>query len=142
MVMHVRFLASSSRLFWICRSLSLSNALVASSEDQDLRIFQEHAGNGDPLLLAAAEPCAALSGIGVVPIRKRHDEFMDVGFLRRVDDLLIACTWPAIGDIFPDRAGEQIDILLNDADGTPQRFQRQSADISFPSILMLPLFTS
>lgn len=83
MVMVVRFLESSSRLFWMWRSLSLSRAAGGLIQDQDRRIFKEYPGNGDPLLLAAGKPCTPLDHKGVVAVGKLHDEVVDAGLFWR-----------------------------------------------------------
>ena len=54
---------------------------------------------------------------------------MYVGFFGGVDDFFHGSAGLAVGDVFPDSAAEQVDILLNDADLTAQGLQGQGAHI-------------
>ena len=55
-------------------------------EDHDGRVLQQHAGDGEPLLLAARQPVAALADDGVVAVGQRGDDVVDLrGPARRVD---------------------------------------------------------
>ena len=47
-------------------------------EDEHGRVLQQHAGDRDPLLLAAREPVAALADHGVVALGERRDGVVDV----------------------------------------------------------------
>jgi hypothetical protein len=47
-------------------------------EDEDRRALQDRAGDGDALLLAARELQAALAHGGVVALRQRRDEAVDL----------------------------------------------------------------
>ena len=98
-------------------------------EDQDRRVLEEHAGDREPLLLPAGELDAALADDRVQPIRQAGDHIVQSGPARRVDDLRLGCVEPAVGDVLADRAGEEEDILLDDADLAPQRRQRHVADV-------------
>ena len=48
---------------------------------------------------------------------------------RRLLDLRLGGVEPAVGDVLADGAGEEEDILLDDADLPPQRGQRHVADV-------------
>ena len=50
---------------------------------------------------------------------------MDVGLFSGVHDFFLGSAGLSVGDIFPDGAAEEIDVLLNDADLAAERFQRQ-----------------
>ena len=52
-------------------------------EDDDARVLEQHAGDGDPLLLAAREPVAALAHDGVVALGERGDHVVDLGAAAR-----------------------------------------------------------
>lgn len=84
----IRFFESSSRLFWIQRSLSLSRALVASSR---IRIggFLEriHVQWRSAASVRRKGACATFSDISVVFIRKLHDKVMDTRTFGGFDDL-------------------------------------------------------
>ena len=59
-------------------------------EDEDGRVLEQRAGDGDALLLAAGEAVAALADDGVVAVGQARDEVVDVGGARRRFDLLVA----------------------------------------------------
>ncbi len=46
-------------------------------EDHDRRILQQHAGDGEPLLLTTGQSVAALADDGVVPLGEFGDHVMD-----------------------------------------------------------------
>ena len=48
-------------------------------QQQDRRPLQDGAGDGDALLLAAGQLQAALADLGVVALRRRADEAVDLG---------------------------------------------------------------
>jgi hypothetical protein len=48
-------------------------------QHQDARVFEDHARQGDALLLAAAQAVAALAHDRVVAVRQPGDEVVDVG---------------------------------------------------------------
>ena len=54
---------------------------------------------------------------------------MDIGFFGSIYDFIHGCSRFPIGNIFLDRAAEEIYILLDDADLPAQGFQSQGADI-------------
>ena len=57
-------------------------------EDQDARIGDQRAGDGDALALAARQAAAALADDGVVAFGQLEDEVVRAGELRRRDDAL------------------------------------------------------
>ena len=58
-------------------------------QNQDLRIAEDGAGNGEPLALPAGEFYAAIANKGVIAVRQRENKFMRTSFLRRGDNLLV-----------------------------------------------------
>ena len=52
-------------------------------EDEDARIFEDYAGDGEALLFATAEAVAAFTDDGVVALGKASNEVVDVGRLGR-----------------------------------------------------------
>ena len=98
-------------------------------EDKDRRVLQEHSRNREPLLLAAGEFDAALSNIGIVTIRKFHDEVMCISKLGCFDYLFPGCTGSAIADILDYRTGEKLYILLHDSDVIPEALELDVTDI-------------
>ena len=89
-------------------------------QHQDLRIFQEHPGDGDPLLLAAGEHDSPLADVAVIAVRQLHDLIMYLSTHRRLHDLLVGSVRPAVTDVLPDGAGKHEHILLDHADVPPQ----------------------
>src|SRR5699024_11564931 len=81
------------------------------------------------LVLASGDAGAAFTHVVVVSVGQRFDKIVDVGFFCRADDLLHGSFRFSVGDVFPDGAAEQVDLLLYDADLAAQGFQRQAADI-------------
>ena len=63
------------------------------------------------------------------PSGRLRDHLVQPRAPRCLQDLVFGRVQPAVGDVLPDRAGEQEDILLHDADLAAQRGQRHIADI-------------
>ncbi len=85
-------------------------------QDQDLRVVEDGAGQGDALALPAGEPGAPLAHLGVVAVGLGHDEGVGVGRLRGLHDLLEAGAGPAVADVLGDGPAEQERLLEHDAD--------------------------
>src|SRR5438309_2095115 len=73
-------------------------------EQEDGRVAQDGAGDGDALPLAAGQLHAALADAGLVAVGERRDEVVGVGLPRRRDDLLLAGARPAVSDVLRDGA--------------------------------------
>ena len=125
----VRPAASSASDCWIARSVSVSSARGRLVQDQDRRVLQEHPRDGEPLLLPAGELHAALADDRVQPVRQRVDHRLQPRAPRRLPDLGLGRVEPPVGDVLADRAGEEEDVLLHDADLPPQRGERHLADV-------------
>src|SRR6266508_4660564 len=82
-------------------------------EDQNARVGDEGAGNGDALALAARESRAALADDGVVAFGQLEDEVVRSRESRRRDDALHRHGGIGEGDVFAHRAVEQ-HVLLQD----------------------------
>ena len=80
----VRSAASMSRSV---RRVERAGGLV---EDQDARVLEDGAGDGDALLLAAGEFQAALADAGVVALGQAQDEVVHLGEAGGVLDLGLA----------------------------------------------------
>ena len=98
-------------------------------QDQDGGILQEDPGDAEALLLAAAEADAALADLGIIAMGEAHDVIMDIGPLRRLNDLLLGGVQAAVADILPHGVIEEIDILLDDADIPADALQGQGMDL-------------
>ena len=98
-------------------------------QDQNRRVLQEDAGDGDALLLAAGKLDAALADIGVEAVLQSEDEPLGTGQAGRFDDLFAGGTGLAVGDVIRHRAAEQIHVLLDDADVLAQALQGDMLDV-------------
>ena len=98
-------------------------------QNQDGRIFQEHPGNGDALLLPAGQLHAPLAHIGVVPVGQLPDKAVGSRLLRGGLHLLPGGSGQAVGDIFINGAGEHVHLLLHHADVLPQAALGQLGDV-------------
>jgi hypothetical protein len=85
-------------------------------EDEDRRIDEQGARNGETLALSSGEARTAFTENGVVPVRQRHDEVVRVGRARGGVDLRVAEA-PAggIGDVLPHGIVEEDRVLAHDA---------------------------
>lgn len=70
-------------------------------QNEDARVAQEHARDGDALLLTAGQPRAALAHERVVAVGQRADELVDVGLARRFLDFGLGGAGAAVGDVLP-----------------------------------------
>ena len=86
-------------------------------QDEDARVFQEGAGDGDALLLPARKGHAALPHQGIVTIGEGENHVVDGGSAGRgLDFGLRHCASRPVSDVFPQGAAEQEGFLLDDAD--------------------------
>ena len=98
-------------------------------ENDYRRVLQKQARYRNALLLTAGELDSALADIGVVPLGQLLYKLMRPGSLGRRRDIFVFGSRAAVGYIFPDRAGEHIDILLNRAYIRAQGSESYVADI-------------
>ena len=98
-------------------------------EDDDARVRQDDAGEGDQLPLPDAQAAAALADLCLVPFGQSGDEVVDADRARRRLHLRIRCVQFAVADILGDRRGEEEGILQDDAELAAQRVQRHLAHI-------------
>ena len=96
---------------------------------QDARILEDHACQRDALLLAAAQPIAALADDRIVPIRQRMDELVDIGDPAGRFQLLLAGIQSGILQVGADRIVEEIRFLGDHADLCRQRLKRHVAQV-------------
>src|SRR6266542_4970269 len=71
-------------------------------QDEDGRVLQERAGDREPLLLAAGQARAAFADLGVVAIRERDDEVVDLRGPGGGLGLRVARLEPAEADVLAD----------------------------------------
>ena len=76
-------------------------------EDEDARVGQQRAGDGDALALAARERQAALADARVVAVGQLGDEAGGLGALGRALDLLARGVGAPVGDVLVHGGAEQ-----------------------------------
>ena len=112
----VRFCETRSSASWISFSVWLSSAEVASSSSRIGGCFEDGAGDGDALLLAAGEFQPALADLGLVALGRQADEAVDLRQPRRLLDLGIGRLPAAVADVVADGVVEQHGVLRHHAD--------------------------
>jgi hypothetical protein len=85
-------------------------------EDQDARVDQQRAGDGDALALAARQALAAFADQRIVAVRQAQDEVVGMGGAGGGDDLLARGVGLAVGDVLGNGAEEQEGLLQHQAD--------------------------
>ena len=98
-------------------------------QHEDAGILQDHAGDCQPLFLAAREPVAAVAHDCFVAVGQVGDELVDVRRPARGLNLVLGRVGPGIEQVGADRVVEQIRLLGDHADVVGQRGQRQVADV-------------
>jgi len=85
-------------------------------QNQDARILEKGASDGNPLLLPTRERYAFLADDRVIAIRKRKDDVMNCGCFRYIFNLLLG-NFPldTINGYFANAAGKQKWLLFYNA---------------------------
>jgi hypothetical protein len=99
-------------------------------QDQQTRVLEDGAGDGDALFFTAGEFEAAFADAGVVAVGQAEDEIVDLGQAGGVFDLVLGGAGAAVGDVVADGVIEQHGVLRDDADCVPQAGLGVIADIS------------
>ena len=108
-------------------------------EDEHRRVAQDRAGDRDALLLAAGEAEAALADDGVVALRQRGDQLVDLRGAGGVLDLRVGRVGAREAQVLADRRVEQVGLLGDDADRRRRATRRSASRTSMPSIARAPL---
>ena len=77
-------------------------------EDEDLRLGENGAREGDELLFAGGEQIAALADVAVEPLLKAVNDLRRGDELQRLPDLLLRGVRVAVEQIFADGAGKEV----------------------------------
>ena len=85
-------------------------------EDEDARLGQQGAGDGQPLALAAGELDAALADDGVVGFGEALGELVDAGGAAGKEKLLLGGVGAREHDVLADGAVEEKRLLKHDAE--------------------------
>ena len=98
-------------------------------EQQQPGIGDQRPGQRHPLPLPAGQGKALLADHRVVALGQPDDELVRLGRLGRGDDLLVGRIRAAVGDVGPDRVGEQEAVLHDQADRGAQRVAGHVGDV-------------
>ena len=85
-------------------------------EDHDRRVGDRRAGDGDELALALREVRAVVGELRRIALGETRDEVVRAGELRRGDALFVRCVEFTITNVVHHRAGEEVDVLQDDAE--------------------------
>ena len=85
-------------------------------QNQNRRVVQDGAGDGDALALAAGKRDALFADDGVKAVRLLHDEIVGEGVAGGGDDFLVGRAEPAEFDVPADGVVEQNIFLRDDGD--------------------------
>ena len=98
-------------------------------EDEDARVGQQRARDGQALTLAARQRQAALADARVVALGQLGDEPVGLRPARGSLDLLARGVLARVGDVLGDRGAEQERVVVDDRDRAPQRAQVDVAHV-------------
>ncbi len=98
-------------------------------EDEDGRILQDRAGNGDALALATRKPEAFFADHRVVALRKAEDEIVGQGVSRGLLHQIAFYIRLAVGDVVAHRVVEKNRFLGHLRNLAAQRRQRNVANV-------------
>ncbi len=115
-------------------NLVLGGAVDGASrvvQDQDARIGQQGARDGDALALASGERYPTFANLGLVPLFEAHDKLMSLCIVRSpLDGPAIGLLAKSVGNILGDRAREEKDVLLDCRDLRAQGIQVPIAHVN------------
>src|SRR3979490_1799670 len=93
-------------------------------QDQYWRFLEERACDGEALLLAAGEPEAPLTDLGLVAARQSRDELAGDRGSGGISKVGVLGLGSAVAQILGDRARQQHGLLSDDCDVLAQGSQR------------------
>ena len=85
-------------------------------EEQDGRVFQDGAGDGEALPLSAGKLHAAFAEPGFVALREGFDKLSGLGGLRCARDFQDGGVFGPVANVFGNRVGKERDILRDERD--------------------------
>ena len=98
-------------------------------QDQDRRIPQERACNGNPLSLPPGQAHAALTDDRVVPLRQPCDEFVGIGVASGRVELLLRRVRLAHTEVLGHRAVKEVGVLAHERHCATQLGQAERAHV-------------
>ena len=111
----------------LCFRIDRRGGLV---ENEDGRVLEKGARDADALAFASGQPHAALADLGLVAVGQALDEFVGVGRLGGLDDLLQRRLQAAVPDVVGDRPGKEHRVLGHHADLAAQRLEAQRPHVA------------
>ena len=96
-------------------SFSTSKLAGGLVQQDDGRILEEGARNGNALALAARKRVALLADRRVVALRQRHDEFVHSGLFAGRDDLVVRRIELCDAEVIFDAVVEEMRLLRDEA---------------------------
>ena len=85
-------------------------------QDQDTRVLQNDAGDGNALPLAAAQPVTSFANRRIITVRQPHDKIVNVGCSGRGYHLRFAGLLTSVKQVGANRVIKEVGILGNHAD--------------------------
>src|SRR5436190_2380602 len=98
-------------------------------EQEEGRVLEEGAGDGDALSLTSRETEAAVADDRVQPLRQLGDEVAAVRRLYGQRHFVVAGLGPSVANVLHQRAMEQRDVLRHDGDGLAQALLGHLRDV-------------
>src|SRR2546423_3932396 len=98
-------------------------------QDQNSRVGEERASEGDQLALAERESAPAFLHLRLVAVLEAKDELVRADSLGRADDLLCRRVRPPERDVLGDRAREEEPLLRHDSELAAERRLRDVAEV-------------
>ena len=98
-------------------------------QDEERRVADERAGDGDSLALAARQVRRAFAQLRIVPGRHLLDELVRIGPYGGRDDLVARRAGPPVADVVRDGPAEKDRVLQHQANLTAERIQGQATDV-------------
>ena len=98
-------------------------------KNQDGRVDQHGAGNGQALALAAGQSAAAFPHPGIIAIGQVHYLVVQLGDFGGVDNVRLGGVGHPVGNVVPDGGVKEKNILLDNAHIAAQGFQGELPDV-------------
>src|SRR5919201_6986858 len=98
-------------------------------EDEDARVGEESAREGDELTLAERQARAALRDLGPISVLEAEDEIVRADRLGRADNLALRCLRSAEGDVVAQGAREEETLLRDDPKLPAEALLRDAAEV-------------
>src|ERR1700743_1197013 len=98
-------------------------------QQQNARVFEQRASDGDALALTAAQANAALADDGLILVGQIEDELMRIGGFGSLSHLCFGRIEPPVNAVLVDRAAKQQCFLRHNGDLLAQALLRYRAHV-------------